>query len=161
MIKKMTAALAAVAAAAGLVVTVAHASTPKSHHIHQTGEGGGIGHPPFTGPGAPGSVSTFAGTLGTNGAIIEKWAFKAGSSSTFGGTVTVFEPQGSYSGKITSGILTGAGGSGPPQGATLKVKITAGSGLYKAATGTATITHALISGSPAYYTIVVSGSIKY
>ena len=159
MIKKM-AALAAVAAAAGLLVTVAQASTPKSHHVHQTGEGGGIGHPPFTGSGAPGSASIFAGTLGADGAIIEKWALKAGSSSTFGGTVTVFEPQGSYSGKITSGVL-GAGGSGPPQGATLKVKITAGSGLYKGATGTVTITHTIISGSPAYYTIVVNGTIKY
>ena len=160
MIKKM-AALVAIAAAAGVAVAVAQASTPKSLHVHQTGEGAGIGHPPFAGTGAPGSAATFAGTLGTDGAIIEKWAFKAGSSSTFGGTVTVFAPQGSYSGKITSGTLTGAGGSGPPESAKLKVKITAGGGLYKGATGTVTITHTYISGSPAFYTIVVKGTIKY
>jgi hypothetical protein len=159
MIKKM-AALVAIAAATGAAVTVAQASTP-SHHVRQTGEGDGIGHPPFSGSGAPGSASTFAATLGTNAAIIEKWAFKAGSSTAFGGTVTVFEPEGSFSGKITAGNITGAGGSGPPAGATEKVKITVGTGLYKGATGTVTDTHSYISGSPGFYAVVINATIKY
>src|SRR5580700_425413 len=144
MIKKM-AALVTIAAAAGVGVTVAQASTPKSHHVNQMGEGAGIGHPPFI------KDPTFAGTLGTNGAIIEKRGYPAGSQTTFGGTATVFGPQGSYSGTITKGTVTGAGGSGPPSKETAKVKITVGGGLYKGATGSVTITDTLISGSPAFY----------
>lgn len=160
MIKQMAAVGVAIAAAVGVAATIAQASTPTSQQVHQTGEGAGIGHPPFAGTGAPGSAAIFAGTLGTDGAIIEKWKFAAGSSSTFGGTVTVFGPQGSYSGTITSGTLAGAGQAGPPSGATEKVTITAGAGLYQGATGTVTITHTLISGSPAFYTIAVDGTIK-
>jgi len=153
MIKKM-AALVAIAATAGVAVTVAQASTPKSHSVHQTGEGSGIYHNATTN-------KTFAGTLGANGAIIEKRVFKAGSQSSFGGTATVFGPEGSYSGTITAGTVTGAGGPGPPQAETAKVKLTGGGGLYKGATGTVTITDTYISGSAGFFAIVVSGTIKY
>jgi|GEM_PF-4818068 len=159
MIKK-TAPLVAVVVAAGLAVTVAQASTPTSHAVNLTGEGGGIGHPPFT------HATVFAGTLGSNGAIVEKQAFKSGSQTSFGGTVTVFGPRGSYDGTITKGTEIQPPGcppscGGPPQGATEKVKVTGGHGLYKGATGTLKITHSLISGSPAFYKIVVKGTIKY
>lgn len=160
MIRKI-AALVAIAAAAGAVVTVAQASAPKSHSVHQTGEGTGIGHPPFNGPGAPGSEGTFAATLGTNAAIIEKQTYASSSATTFLGTVTVFEPLGTFSGKITAGTEVGAGGPGPVEEAKLKAKITAGTGLYKGATGSATITHTYISGSPGDYTVKVNATISY
>src|SRR2546427_3508022 len=159
MIKKMGA-LVAIAAAAGVAVTVAQASTPKSHHVHRTGEGAGIGHPPFT------KTTNFAGTLGTNGATIERRVFKAGSQTTFGGTATVFGPQGSYSGTITKGTVTEPSGcpspcNQPPKKETAKVEITAGGGLYKGATGTVTITDTYIPASPGFFKIVVDGTIKY
>jgi len=155
MIKKTTL-LVTVVVAVGLAVTVAQASTPKSHHVHKTGEGTGIGHPPFT------KTNNFAGTLGTNGAIIEKRVFKASSSTTFGGTATVFGPQGSYSGTITKGTVNCPSPcNGPPKKETAKVKITAGGGLYKGATGTVTITDTYIPGSPGFFKIVVDGTIKY
>ena len=155
MIKKM-AALVAIAAAAGAAVTVAQASTPTSHHVHQTGEGAGLLHPPFV------PTPIFAGKLGTTGAIIEKRALMAGSSTSFGGTVTVFGPQGSFSGTITTGTFSSSSTSGgPPEHANLKVKITAGGGLYKGATGNVTETDTYISGSPGFYKIVVKGTIKY
>src|SRR5436309_1500117 len=145
MIKKM-AALVAIAAAAGVAVTVAQASTPKSHHVHQSGEGSGIGHPPFT------KTSNSAGTLGTNGAVIEKRVYSAGSQTSFGGTATVFGRQGSYSGTITKGTVNCPSPcNGPPKKETAKVKITAGGGLYKGATGTVTITDTYIPGSPGFF----------
>ena len=154
MIKKT--ALVVVVVSAGVALTVAQASAATSHHFHQTGDGAGLLHPPFV-PGAP----IFAGTLGSTGVIIEKRALKAGSQTSFGGTVTVFGPQGSFSGTITTGTFSSSGATGPPQSATLKAKITGGSSLYKSATGTVTETDALISGSPGFYKIVVNGTIKY
>ena len=154
MIKKM-AALVAIAAAA-VAVTVAQASTPKSHHVHKRGEGTGIAHPPFA------KTNNFAGTLGTNGAIIEKRVFKAGSQTTFGGTATVFGPQGSYSGTITKGTVNCPSPcNGPPKKETAKVKITAGGGRYKGASGTVKITDTFIPRSPGFFKIVVKGTIKY
>jgi len=155
MLKKATP-FVAVLVAAGVAGTITEASTPKSHHVHKTGEGAGIGHPPFT------KTTNFAGTLGTNGATIEKRVFKAGSQTTFGGTATVFGPQGSYSGTITKGTVNCPSPcNGPPKKETAKVKITGGGGLYKGATGTVTITDTYIPASPGFFKIVVDGTIKY
>jgi hypothetical protein len=150
MIKKMSV-LAAVVGAAGLGGAVAQASA--SHSVNQKGEGAEISH-------VPGKTTVFAGTLGSNGAIIEKLAFTSSAQTSFGGTVTVFGPKGSYRGTITKGTQSASQG-GPPQKATEKVKVTAGHGLYKGATGSLTVTHTYINGSPGYYTIVVKGTIKY
>jgi hypothetical protein len=160
MIKRMTA-LVAIAAVAGAAVTIAQASTSRSHSIQQTGEGNGIGHPPFNGSGEPWSENTFAATLGSDAALIEKQTFKTSNATSFLGTVTVFEARGTFSGKITAGTVLGAGGAGPPSGDTLKVKIIGGSGLYRGATGTATITHTYISGSPGLDTVKLNATIKY
>ena|ERR1700683_256021 len=158
MIKKM-AALVAITAAAGVAVTVAQATTSKSHDVHKAGVGGGLYHAPW---GGPQNSQTFAGTLGANGALIDTRVFKSGSQTSFGGTVTVFGPQGSYSGTITSGTVTqGSNPTAPPPKVTEKVKITAGGGVYKGATGTVTITDTFASGSPGDYKIVVNGTIKY
>jgi hypothetical protein len=161
MIKKMTA-LVAIAGVAGVAaVTIAQASPTKSHSITQTGEGNGIGHPPFNGSGEPWSENTFAATLGSDAALIEKQTFKTSSATTFLGTVTVFEARGTFSGTITAGTVFGAGGAGPPSGDNVKVKITGGTGLYKGATGTATITHTFISGSPGLDMVKLQAKIKY
>jgi hypothetical protein len=158
MIKKM-APLVAIAAAAGVAVTVAQASA--SHAVNLKGDGSGIYHGPIVGPA---NTSVFGGTLGTNGAIIEKQVAKTmsmGVTTTFGGSVTVFGPKGSYSGTITAGTQTPSKGNGPPPQSTATVKVTAGAGLYKGATGSVTVTNTLIPGSPGTYKIVVTGSIKY
>jgi hypothetical protein len=43
----------------------------------------------------------------------------------------------------------------------LKLKITGGTGLYKHATGTATITHTYIPASPGLDTVNLKATIKY
>jgi hypothetical protein len=162
MIKKIGL-LVAIAAAAGVAVTVAQASTPKSHPVQQTGVGSGLYHYPF---GGPKNSNTNAATLGTTGAVIDTRIPNSSVCPTsFAGTVTVFEPQGKYSGTITKGTITQQPGcnpmSGPPTKVTEKVKITRGSGLYKGATGSVTITYTYESGSPGDYKVVVNGTIKY
>jgi hypothetical protein len=75
--------------------------------------------------------------------------------------VRVFGPNGTFGGKITAGTVNGWGEQGPPQGVTEKVKVTAGTGLYKGATGRVTVTHTLIANSPGIYSIAVKGKISY
>jgi hypothetical protein len=157
MIKKASA-LASIAAVAALAVAVAQAST--THHVHQTGEGTGIYH---NFPPAP-PRSTFAGTLGSSGAIVEKRTMSSFNSTTFAGTATVFGPRGSYSGTITQGTITPCSPTpcnGPPKRETAKVKVTAGHGQYKGATGSVTITDTYIKATPGFFSIVLSGTIKY
>jgi hypothetical protein len=159
-IKKM-AALVTLAAAVGMAATLAQAGTSKSHHFSEKGAGNGIYHAPFVGAA---NTSAWAGTLAGNGAIIEKWNNPASSCSgncPFDGTVRVFGPKGSFGGTITAGTVNGWGEQGPPQGVTEQVKVTAGTGLYKRAKGTVTVTHTLITGSPGIYTVAVRGTIKY
>lgn len=151
------AALLAVVATAGLAVTVAQASTAVSHHVRQPGEGAGIYH---NGTGD----STFAGTLGSNGAVIEKRVFKSGNQTSFSGTATVFGPKGSYKGTITKGTVVPCSPTpcnAPPRKETAKVKVTDGGGLYKGATGTITITDSYIPMSAGFFKIVLAGTLDY
>lgn len=160
MIKKVSA-LVAIAAAAGVAgVTVAQASS--SHAVHLTGDAGGIYHGPAVGPAG---TNVFGGTLGKTGAFIEKQVEKTmnsmGTFTTFGGTVTVFGRDGSFTGTITAGTTTPSSGTGPPPKSAATVKVTGGGGLYNRATGTVTVTNTYIPGSPGNYKAVVSGTIKY
>jgi hypothetical protein len=141
MIKKM--AMLVIMVSAGVAVAVASAST--SHHFKQTGVEAGL---------VPNPHGIFFGTLGSGGAIREHRVQGAGVSYT--GTTTLFEPQGSYSGKITAGHTTNMN-----TGFTETVKITRGAGLYKGASGKVTITGKHLSNSPGpFTTITVNGTIK-
>jgi hypothetical protein len=152
MIKK-TSVLAAIVGVAALGVAVAQAASSKTYTVKQSEKSVLVktNNPP--GPPQKGKYQLSAGTLsgspGGNGAIVDDAVF-AGVFGPTGvpitGTVTFFEPDGSYSGAL-SGMNT-------PHGSKATVTITKGTGLYKGATGKVT----LAGGFNAPFT--VTGSIK-
>jgi|GEM_PF-5678863 len=156
--------LAAVVAAGGvtLAVTQAGATTAVKPSVSQSGTMAVIATTsPCSQPPQKGKSQTFAGNLtgspGGTGAMVLHTVF-AGSFGPKGapitGTVTFFEPEGSYGGSL-SGTNTASGSSAT-------VTISKGSGLYKGAHGTVTFTTkapSCASGSPVITSFKVTGSM--
>lgn len=159
MLIKKTAPLVAALAAGGVAVAVAQASTSHAAStvhvsINQSGRLGSISSKPLPPPPPPtGTPLPQAGNLTGkpgNGAIVANVASMG--VGDYSGTATLFEPQGSFTGTIT----TNKGFNGH---ARVVLKITKGTGLYTGATGTVTLTWAYgsVPGQP----LTVSGSITY
>jgi len=153
----LVAALLAIGAT-GVAAQAGTTTASTAHAVQLYGKGGGIGN---QSAGLGKGHGNFAATFGSKGALIENQYSAAPDFTPFSGTITVWAPTGSYSGKITSGTLTGAGQQGPPTAAHEKIQITGGTGAYTGATGSLTITHAYIAGSAGFYNVSVKGTITY
>ena|SRR5579884_1891934 len=151
--------LVVIAAAAGLALAVAGASTAlSSHPVSQKGRMAGYkatsstcSHAPTPGNPAP-MAGNLIGKPGGSGAIVAHLVHATFPGYT--GNATFFEPLGSYTAKITKTMTV----PGHATEAQEVMKVTKGTGRYKGATGMVTLT--LNGGCPSF-PFTVTGSITY